>query len=350
VGAVFLLLSAASATAGLLFKETALLVFGSLFLAILGYCLGACLIMAARYRKRASGMSVDFVPSAAAIGEPVTVLLGGGAKRFWMPPVILARYMVRLKTRDFRIAEKIFPGDFFTEKHAALTVEERGAYFGECDYLLICDILGFFQIRVKTAPRNGERLLVYPNIFRERNAAVKTAGGDKRTVKNASLPDDDLIEQRQYIPGDDPRRINWKLYGHSEELFVREGEKRGEPLSEVVIVVDTDTAKKDRRGTADILCGRALEIAATVAATSARTASSVVLHYRGGEESGRRWTQDMDIRGLYALFALPFAVSGGKPAESPESVEAAAGAAQKRKSGFPPVNGVKGTAIVVKDA
>jgi hypothetical protein len=322
VGVVFLLLASASLAAGFFLKETALLVFGMLFFTILAYCLGACLVVAAAYRKRAAGLGVDFAPSAAVAGEQTTVLLTGTAKRFWTPPAILARYMIKLKTLDNRIIEKIFPRSFFTEKSAAFTGEKRGAYFGEYDYLLICDVFGFFRALVKIKSRQGERLLVYPAVNYETPVDVKNAGGGERTVKNARVSSDDLIEQRQYVPGDDPRRINWKLYGHSEELFVREGEKWGEPMSEIIIVIDTGTGetkpmfkgirkprfagRSDRRETVDGLCKRALEIAVT----AAHTASSVVIYYRGGGETGRRWTQEMDKRKLYALFALPFAVMG----------------------------------------
>ncbi|MDR1317657.1 MAG: DUF58 domain-containing protein [Spirochaetales bacterium] len=315
MGAVFLPLAFASLVAGILLKETALLVFGMLFLAILVYCLGACLAMAAAYRRRADDMGADFAPCAVAAGEEITALFIGTAKRFWTPPAILARYLIKLKTLDGRIIEKVFPRNFFTEKSAVFAGEKRGAYFGEYDYFLLCDIFGFFKVPVKIKSRRGERLLVYPVVSRETPVDIKNTGGGERTVKNARVSSDDLIEQRQYVPGDDPRRINWKLYGHSEELFVREGEKWGEPLSEIIIVIDTGTAgsgKKGFQGTAgkraatDNLCKRALEIA--VAAT--HTASSVAVYYRGGGEIGRRWTQEMDKRKLYALFALPYAVTG----------------------------------------
>jgi hypothetical protein len=331
VGVVFLLIASGSLAAGLLFKETALLVFGLLLLTILVYCLGACLAVSVAYRKRAGALGADFAPSAAAAGEPVTVLLTGTVKRFWTPPAILARYMIKLKTLDGRIIEKVFLRDFFTEKNAIHAEEKRGAYFGQYDYLLVCDIFGFFRMQVKIKSRQGERFHVYPPVNRETPINAKNPGGGERTVKNARVSSDDLIEQRQYIPGDDPRRINWKLYGHSEELFVREGEKWGEPLSEIIIVIDSgadDTGKKnhifkgvrnlgftgnlsnpnsnDRRKTVDDLCGRGLEIAIA----AAHTASSVTVYYRGGSETGRRWTQDMDKRGLYALFALPFAAKG----------------------------------------
>jgi hypothetical protein len=310
VGVVFLLAASASLGAGFLFKETALLVFGPLFLALLGYCLGACLATAALCRKRAASLQAECAPSVIAVGGEAAVLLAGGAAWFWTPPAILARYMMRLETLDGRVLEAVFPQDFLAGKSAAVIGEARGAYFGERDYLFIGDVFGFFKIKIKTLARYGERLFVYPAIDREEPAEIPRRDGNGHTVKTALVPNDDLIEQRQYVPGDDPRRINWKLYGHAGELFVREGEKRGQPLPDITVVIDTRTApdKKNKRETADDLCRRALE--RTVAAS--RAASSVTVYYRGGGEAGRRWTAGMERHKLYALFALPFVLDGEK--------------------------------------
>lgn len=327
-GIAFLTVAAASLAAGILFKETALLVLGPLFLALLAYCGGACFGTAAAYRKRAASLGVEFAPSVIAEGGETTAALAGAGTRFLMPPAILARYMVRLETLDGRVIEKGFPKDFLVGKSAADTTgatiatrsmiigEKRGAYFGEYDYLLVWDVFGFFKTKIKIAARQGERLLVYPAINRERPIEIPDRDDGGQTVKTALVPNDDLTEQRQYVPGDDPRRINWKLYGHSGELFVREGEKRSEPLPEIAVVIDTLTAKKNKRETADRLCARALELTAI----AARSASSVTVYYRGGGEAGRRWTEDMDISAFYALFALPFAVEYEKTADLPKTL------------------------------
>ncbi|MDR1469083.1 MAG: DUF58 domain-containing protein [Spirochaetaceae bacterium] len=348
-GIVFLLAAAASLAAGALFKETALLVFGPLLLALLGYCLGACLITAAVCRKWAAfktGTGVEFAPSVIAVGEKAAVLFAGKGARFWTPPAILVRYLIRLETRDGRIQEKVFPKDFFTGTSAAIVGEKRGAYFGKHDYLFIGDVFGFFKTTVKIAARDGERLCVYPAIKRERPTAIPCADGSGQTVQTALVPNDDLTEQRPYVPGDDPRRINWKLYGHSEELFVREGEKRGEPLPEITVIIDTLTDKKDKRETADDLCRRALEL--TVAA--ARSASSVTVHYRGGGEAGRRWTHDMDKRALYALFALPFAATDEKAARGSQDVSPPTGVSATPFMTDACPSGKKNAVIVVRDA
>lgn len=48
---------------------------------------------------------------------------------------------------------------------------------------------------------------------------------------------DELIEARPYVPGDDTRRINWKAYAHSGDLFVRIGEELPPPSRSVILVL-----------------------------------------------------------------------------------------------------------------
>jgi hypothetical protein len=68
------------------------------------------------------------------------------------------------------------------------------------------------------------------------------------------------------VPGDDPRRINWKLYGHSGGLFVRDGEREPPPQSNIIIFIDTEydpllySASAARHGI-DMLCEYALAAA-----------------------------------------------------------------------------------------
>ncbi|MDR1909530.1 MAG: DUF58 domain-containing protein, partial [Spirochaetaceae bacterium] len=76
---------------------------------------------------------------------------------------------------------------------------------------------------------------------------------------------DSFTGHRPYAPGDDPRRINWKLYGHLGDLFVREGEPEPPPLSRLTILIDTQydprlyTPEGGSRGV-DLLCENALAL------------------------------------------------------------------------------------------
>ncbi len=48
----------------------------------------------------------------------------------------------------------------------------------------------------------------------------------------------EFYEVRKFYPGDDPRRLHWKLYAHSGELFLRKGEPEPPPSGLYQIVLD----------------------------------------------------------------------------------------------------------------
>jgi len=88
------------------------------------------------------------------------------------------------------------------------------------------------------------------------------------------------------VPGDDPRRINWKLYGHGGELIVRQGEREPPPSSAVTILIDTqydslyssnNEAGNSAVESVDLLCENALAII-----NSAGKEINVQIGYTGG--------------------------------------------------------------------
>jgi uncharacterized protein (DUF58 family) len=94
------------------------------------------------------------------------------------------------------------------------------------------------------------------------------SGGEEQRSEPRFRRTDDLTDHRPYIPGDDPRRINWKLYGHapSNELFVREGEPEPPPHSRLLILLDTQAdsglySPGAARRAVDLLCSNALAAA-----------------------------------------------------------------------------------------
>jgi uncharacterized protein (DUF58 family) len=254
----------------------------------------------------------------------VTAHLDGDINLRVGAPAILLRYIVNMKTLDSRPLQTIFSKSFFVEKKESITIQKRGVYFSDYAYRIICDIFGFFNFRIKIKTESAERLVVYPI----ENAAYKAmeTWGSGQNEKSAFASNDNLIEQRKYMPGDDPRRINWKLFGHSEELFVREGEKTGEAKSDLIIVCDTalcDTASADR------LCEKALSYAIRASGYAAK----IVLYYRNESEGKDTaldnwnkliWMPEGNAQNsankLRAMFAYPFAISG-KPVDAlPDSL------------------------------
>ncbi len=94
----------------------------------------------------------------------------------------------------------------------------RGDYTGR-DGFIISDWFGFFRfslvssrpLSVKVTPRQGHHA--------PRFTPSPQAEGVSSFV---SLPsEEEMVENRPYFPGDDPRKINWKQFARFQDLFVR---------------------------------------------------------------------------------------------------------------------------------
>lgn len=59
------------------------------------------------------------------------------------------------------------------------------------------------------------------------------------------LRSDNLYEIRPYHTGDDPRKINWKVYAHTGDLSVREGELLPPPSSEYIFIINQHEPRKN---------------------------------------------------------------------------------------------------------
>ena len=74
-------------------------------------------------------------------------------------------------------------------------------------------------------------------IASRRSSALRGGGQHRSRDKGAGL---EFSQYRGYEPGDEPRRIDWKLYARSDRFFVREAE-RDSPLA-VWIVLDASAS------------------------------------------------------------------------------------------------------------
>ncbi|MDR1899970.1 MAG: DUF58 domain-containing protein [Treponema sp.] len=269
MGLFVLLIIILAFIAGRLRNEPALTLSGAVFSAVWCYCLVMTGLLALIHRGRAADLSVRFSPNQIAAGgtvEPVFSAAGksgGGRKKFLRLPAILVRYFLHLNTRDGRKLLHIFDPDFPVP---SLRVPLRGAWYGAYDELSIFDGLGFFRFSFRIPQGGGPRLLSCPRAAEEAPSLPVRSGGEERRPDAHYLRSDNLIDHRPYIPGDDPRRINWKLYGHGGDLFIREGEPEPPPHSRLLILIDTGADTALYTGTeagdaVDLLCENALAAA-----------------------------------------------------------------------------------------
>ena len=299
--------------AGALRRELSLTMTGMMFSALWVYCLLMTLLLAFLHRKRARRSSVKISPREITAGETAQAVYSEGDaviynavtpnKKVFQLPGILIRCRLLLSTKDGREIKQDFSpsgtGDCF------FNAEKRGGYYSPkgFDELAVFDILGFFRFAYRLPAGNDSRLLAAPRAADDPLSTNARAGDSSLKPEFSFQRTDNLTESRPYIPGDDPRRINWKLYGHGSGLFVREGEREPPPHSNIIILVDTEydpllyTASA-ARCCVDLLCENAL----TAALACAEAEMSVLIGYTGGGVHGGKPDE------LASALALPAAL------------------------------------------
>jgi len=284
VGVFVLFIIIVSFSAGTLRREMVLTLTGAVFLAIWVYCFVMILLLSLLHFRRAHRISIRLSPEKIVAGDLTQAVftenpLGKFSrnKGFLQLPGILVRCRILLCTRDGRFIAYDFKPENKNSfsKQETFRVEERGAYYSAYDEFAVFDIFGFFRFAYRLPvdaggfaanlswQMNKARLLVSPHAAEE-SVPVRANGGEAYRRGPPLERTDDLVDHRPYMPGDDPRRINWKLYGHGGELFIRQGEREPPPHSNLTVLIDTQydllyTAKSARKAV-DLLCENALAI------------------------------------------------------------------------------------------
>jgi uncharacterized protein (DUF58 family) len=302
----------------------------SVLIAVLAYSFLGVLLLAAFHRKKTGALSARPASpkvNAGESGELILPLHGAEAGGFFRFPGITLRYEVKLSTRDGRRVRCIFDPEIsdsaISDSPASgrdparrgsirFPLPERGAYYGPWDSLVIADCLGFFRLALPVPQDGGPRLLAMPGPAPEPVPVRGRSGGRGRWEAPYFQRTDDFIDHRPYIPGDDPRRINWKLYSHGGDLLIREGDPEPPPHSRLVILVDTQadpalySPEEGRRGV-DLLCENALALATA----SLDRGMDVLAGYTGGGLRGGTQGE------LAEFLAYPAALPLGSPEDLP---------------------------------
>lgn len=130
----------------------------------------------------------------------------------------------------------------------------RGRYFYKRQYLNIRDFAGFFAAAYTQPPCLSVPYIVVQPVL----PPQKTVFPDLRSRAVNDLPSqertNELYESRPYFPGDDPRKIHWKLYAHTNTLSIKLGAFEPPPVKRLTIYIEEPvcTKKKERALTASI--------------------------------------------------------------------------------------------------
>ena len=124
----------------------------------------------------------------------------------------------------------------------------RGRYFYKRRYLCLRDFAGFFSILFMQGAQSSRSYVVLPPVLpledrplpELRSRVMHDAPSQERTAE--------LYESRPYFPGDDPRKIHWKLYAHTHALSVKLGAFEPPPVKHLTIYIEEPhiMKKKDR--------------------------------------------------------------------------------------------------------
>jgi len=289
MGLLILLVIVIAFTAAALRREAGLALTGAVLFLPWFYSLVMTLILALVHSRRARRAFIRLSPRELAAGEKAEAIYSEGdtvsrVGRILQLPGILVRCRVLLATKDGRKIKHDFnPNDPEDRQPHFFIVEKRGAYFSTHDEFAVFDIFGFFRFAFTLSAGTNARLLASPGEAQEPVNIHARAGESNQQPEFSFQRTDNLIDHRPYVPGDDPRRINWKLYGHGGGLFVREGEREPPPHSNIIIMVDCEydpslyNSREARHGI-DVLCENAM----AAARSCAESGMDALIGYTGG--------------------------------------------------------------------
>ena len=122
----------------------------------------------------------------------------------------------------------------------------RGRYFYKRLYLNIRDFAGFFAAAYPQPPCLSVPYIVVQPVI----PSQKTVFPDLRSRAVNDLPSqertNELYESRPYFPGDDPRKIHWKLYAHTNTLSIKLGAFEPPPVKRLTIYIEEPVCMKKK--------------------------------------------------------------------------------------------------------
>ena len=126
-----------------------------------------------------------------------------------------------------------------------LPKEERGRFFLEKEYIEISDLAGFFSFRLLKNEKSIPQLFIYPMVTEIKSFELPEILNETSAHTINLRRTDELYDSRPYFPGDDIRKINWKLYAHTQELSIKQGDFVPPPRIFFTIYVESPIIDKD---------------------------------------------------------------------------------------------------------
>jgi hypothetical protein len=141
----------------------------------------------------------------------------------------------------------------------------RGIYRAKAPITTVSDFVGFFSFYIHHPDKESPMpLVVEPVPEHTKKPEWQNSKAGSYIGKSMYRRSDEFYESRPYTPGDDPRKINWKVYAHTGNLSIRQGDLLPPPSSEYIFLINTQTENEPdtvTRRRFDILINRIANIA-----------------------------------------------------------------------------------------
>jgi len=273
-GVLFFLLSLLILIVGALRMELAAILWGSAFTLLAVYSLAANRIMQSVLQRffEKTPDPVDFTLSAAGVfpRTAATAEMKAELTRSRAPGIkIRFEIFLHWSGRDPLYLSSDLRGG--RNRHIfEFSPSYRGCYQSREVHIVISDLLGFTRFPVSLSL--AERLRVFPGVQPEAARRPPTLeGGQEENRGRRRRRSEELLEVRKYFPGDDIRKVHWKVFAHTSELFLRIGEETPPPESRFLVILDSaPTEVVPARVEADYLDSLVEICAATVLEVLAR--------------------------------------------------------------------------------
>jgi uncharacterized protein (DUF58 family) len=274
----------AAIVAGAIRADLAALFWGSTFLLAAAYAAAGCLIVRRRLeRRRKAGpgfLGVTLPSSVAGPAAAAEAVIAADLPRTFLPG-IGARAVLEPSWHDRTLGPvgvALAPGE--NRLRLKFSAARRGVYTLRRATLEASDVLGLARAPL---PVPLDESVVVPPATSPRRMTVREPdeGGASMEHVRRIRRSDELLETRRYVPGDDPRRLNWKLLAHAGELFLRLGEETPPPRARLLAVLDTTEHPGMPAGTADAALDGLVEDCASELTALVRRGNAVMLSLTG---------------------------------------------------------------------
>jgi uncharacterized protein (DUF58 family) len=239
-GFVLLGIAAGVLLLGALRMELASLLWGSSFVVLAVYCLVGCHLsraaLAAHVRSTLEPVDLRLPVEGLFPGAPAEAEVASELPRIAIPgfQVWLAASLEWGDRPPFSLSLQLPAGR--QRRVLAFRTPPRGLYRGQTVRLMVRDVLGF--TRTEIAVPLAEQLRVFPAVHATEAGIPAAEGGEEMPQRRERRASDELLEVRKYYPGDDLRRVHWKLFAHLQELFLRTGEQTPPPEGRFLAILD----------------------------------------------------------------------------------------------------------------